>query len=236
MESNINIIIIGGTQNIFETIFPEKKDFINKEYGTIQERIYFSQYSQGNNKFPSFLPFFRKIKTVKWFGYKYPELFKENHKKIIKDIYNTIKESNNKNYIIIKYGKQFFENIQIIINKLNSDKLFSLFIFDENDIIDEVFFKKVSHPQFINYIHEKKDPNNPNIIYHKIISYIWEKDCYFNERGNQISKFLPANLLYRSPRGFIFCNILLTGESRAGKSSFLNRIFNKMVSIESGEF
>ena len=68
------------------------------------------------------------------------------------------------------------------------------------------------------------------------MSYIWEKDCYYNERGNSQCRYSPANLLYKPSKGFIFCNILLIGESRAGKSTFINRLFNKFVTYETGKF
>ena len=68
------------------------------------------------------------------------------------------------------------------------------------------------------------------------MSYIWEKDCYYNERGNSECRYSPANLLYKPSKGFIFCNILLIGESRAGKSTFINRMFNKFVTYETGKF
>jgi len=68
------------------------------------------------------------------------------------------------------------------------------------------------------------------------LSFIWEKDCYYNERGNVECNYSPANLLYKPSKGYIFCNILLIGESRAGKSSFINRMFNKLVAYEAGQY
>ena len=72
-------------------------------------------------------------------------------------------------------------------------------------------------------------------MYIKIISYILEKISYYNERGNELNKYLPNNILEEKPKGFLYLNILLTGESRAGKSSFINRVFNKLVSFESSK-
>ena len=46
---------------------------------------------------------------------------------------------------------------------------------------------------------------------------------------------MPNNILEEKPKGFLYLNILLTGESRAGKSSFINRVFNKLVSFESSK-
>ena len=41
--------------------------------------------------------------------------------------------------------------------------------------------------------------------------------------------------MYKEPTGFIYLNILLAGLSRSGKSCFINRMFNKLVSLEDPE-
>ncbi len=174
----------------------------------------------------------KHLQNIKWNGYKYPELCEGNSKKIIKDIYDIICKSKNKNSIILKFGNSFIKELSVLINKIETDKPFILFIFNDTDNIDDTTFKNFKNPEYINYINDGEDSEK---IYLKIISYLWEKECYFKEKGNELCKLLPANLLYHSPRGFIFYNILLTGESRAGKSSFINKMFNKLISYESGK-
>jgi GTPase Era involved in 16S rRNA processing len=222
---DINIYLLDAKQDIYEKIFGKKDELItNKDYGVIEKRKFL-----GEKKI-----FFSKT-HVKWNGYKYPELNDVNSKKIIKDIFDIIKNSNNKNRIIIKFGNSFIKELSFLINKLEIDKPFILFIFNENDIINDTTFKNFKNPEYISYINDKQDPSDPEKIYLKIVSFLWEKECYFKERGNELCRFLPANLLYHSPRGFLYCNILLTGESRAGKSTFINKIFNKLMSYESGK-
>ena len=122
-----------------------------------------------------------------------------------------------------------------MINEIKIDHPFVLFNFSEKDKFENDFFEKFKFPQFVSYIKDKYDEHNPDLNLHKIWSFIWEKDCYYNERGNAECNYSPANLLYKPSKGFIFCNILLIGESRAGKSTFINRIFNKFVTYETGK-
>ena len=123
-----------------------------------------------------------------------------------------------------------------MINKIEIDHPFILFNFSEEDEVENKFFDKFKFPQFVSYIKDKYDEQNPDLNLHKILSFIWEKDCYYNERGNVECNYSPANLLYKPSKGYIFCNILLIGESRAGKSSFINRMFNKLVAYEAGQY
>jgi GTP-binding protein EngB required for normal cell division len=98
----------------------------------------------------------------------------------------------------------------------------------KNDEIKEDEFKCFKSPQYISYT---KDCNNyndkkqKNIFAQTIISYIIEKQTYFFELDSSFKNLF-------NPKCFIECNILLMGESRAGKSSFINRVFNKLISHE----
>ena len=151
------------------------------------------------------------------------------------DIYNKIEENIDKKYIIIKFGKSFINEFAHVINKIKTDKPLILFYLQKGDEIDENSFKKFNQPQFVCYHIHENDPKDPDKNYNYVISYLWEKDCYFNELGNLSCQYTPANLLYKKPQGFLFFNILLIGESRSGKSSLINRIFNKAITIESSK-
>ena len=73
------------------------------------------------------------------------------------------------------------------------------------------------------------------ILNNIIISQLWEYDCYYNEKGNKICRYTPDNIfknLYIS-LSFYSINILLTWKSRAGKSTFLNYLNNKLIALES---
>ena len=227
MNSEINIYVFDGNQEIYEKIFPKEVDFLKEEFGIIQSRSY--SYSSPKKQF---LNLFKKNKVNgTWLGYKYPPLLQENRAKIIRYTHDQIKKSNNKNSIIIKFGNSFMKEFSVILSKLSLDKLFILFILNKNEVTNFEVFKE---QKYLSYIINENNSDDKDKLYFKIISYIWEKDCYLNERGNEYCKFLPANLLYQAPKGFIYCNILLTGESRSGKSCFINRMFNRLVSYESG--
>ena len=97
-----------------------------------------------------------------------------------------------------------------------------------NNEINENEFKFFKFPQYISYANyfnnedsKKKEYRFVNII----TSYIVEKQRYFFELDSTFQRLFD-------PKCFLECNVLLLGESRAGKSSFINRVFNKLVSHE----
>jgi GTPase Era involved in 16S rRNA processing len=234
----INIYYFSDTKEIFDKIFVEKGEILEKNYGSIETRLFpkkesFLSSLSGLFMFPKLSD--QKIHT-KWIGYKYPNLSDDNKNAILNDLMVSIKDNKNKNNIVIKFGQKYAKVFRKLSNNFDTDHPFILFNFSENDEIENGFFEKFKYPQYISYIKDKYDPNTPDLNYHKIISYIWEKDCYYNERGNSSCPYSPANLLYKPSKGFIFCNILLIGESRAGKSTFINRLFNKYMSHESAKF
>ena len=77
-----------------------------------------------------------------------------------------------------------------------------------------------------------------NILINKIFSAIWNIDCYFKERLNEIINFDIDNLnnIFKgieNTSSSHSINIFLTGLSRAGKSSFINLITGKLCALES---
>ena len=227
-QNELQIYVFGGSQELFEKLFPKEGNIIKKEYGEIITRF---------NKKDTFdkILFFKKQMDVEWIGYKYPELLESNYKKILFESFKTIKDSMNKKIVIIKFGNKYLKEFKILINKIETDNPCVLFDFTEEEEIDKNFLESFKKPQYISYMKDEKDEKDPDREYNKIISYLWEKDCYYNEAGNLSCQFSPANLLYKPPKGFIYCNILLTGESRAGKSCFINRMFNKVTTYESAK-
>ena len=225
--SEIIIHFFEAPKEIFEQIFKGKEvkgEIIEKKYGKIEARFLNSIFLKEKNS------------NLNWIGKSYPNLMENNINDIFADLVNSIKKSKNKKNIIIKFGNNYLKPFRKMINSIETDHPFMLFNFSENDKIENDFFDKFKLPQYISYIKDKYDEKNPDLNLHKILSYIWEKDCYYNERGNSQCRYSPANLLYKPSKGFIFCNILLIGESRAGKSTFINRLFNKFVTHETGKF
>ena len=156
--------------------------------------------------------------------------------KTYKQFFKIIQKTTNKKNIIITFGNKYLKSFRKMINNIEIDHPFVLFNFYENDNFEENYFDKFKFKNYISYIKDKYDPNLPYLNLHKIISYLQEKDCYYNERGNLSCACTTANLLYKHSNLFIFFNILLIGESRAGKSTFINRMSNKLVSYESSKF
>ena len=80
-----------------------------------------------------------------------------------------------------------------------------------------------------------------NKLFQLITSTIWNIDCYFNERLNEIVKYdldesndIMKKLKNSNRNDYTF-NILLTGLSRAGKSSFINLMTGKLSALESND-
>ena len=224
----MEVHIFGGSQEIFEKLFPKPGEQVEKDFGILQKRL------NKKDMFDKML-FFKKQLDVVWTRYKYPDLVESNYKSVLFKSFQLIKNSPNKKIVIIKFGNSYLKEFKMLINKIDTDFPCSLFVFSEEDKIEENYFDSFKKPQYVSYIKDKLDPDDPDKTYTKILSYLWEKDCYYNEAGNVSCQYSPANLLYKPPRGFLFLNILLTGESRAGKSSFINRTFNKLTTYESAK-
>ena len=86
--------------------------------------------------------------------------------------------------------------------------------------------------------YKNRDKKDKEILFNKIFSTIWNIDCYFNERLNEMINFdidEPINLFkgIETISSNHSINIFLTGLSRAGKSSFINLITGKLSALES---
>ena len=68
-----------------------------------------------------------------------------------------------------------------------------------------------------------------------IVSTLWRYDCYYNEKGNKLCRYSPDNIFksFDTNLSFYSINILLTGKSRSGKSTFVNYLTNKLNALES---
>ena len=86
--------------------------------------------------------------------------------------------------------------------------------------------------------YKKRNKSDKNILINNIFSTIWNIDCYFNERLNEIINFdidNPTNIFkgIENTSSSNSINIFLTGLSRAGKSSFINLVTGKLCALES---
>lgn len=152
----------------------------------------------------------------------------QNYDHIYKEIQNNSDKYKMKKHVIISFGDD------------DNDKLF-----DKLGDIGAVYL-----PRFIFVTKKERDYNFSkkmfitNIIYtglteKEIIinlqSELWEIDCYYNERGNKTCNFLANNILEKFEVSDVSINLLLAGISRAGKSSFINIIANKLLALENCE-
>ena len=69
----------------------------------------------------------------------------------------------------------------------------------------------------------------------KIISLLWELDCYFKEKGNLNCRYLPENIFngLENENSHFTMNILIAGLARVGKSTFINLMTRKLSALES---
>ena len=231
-DKQIDIHIFDMDDLLFQQLFPEEnKSIEEKNIGKIENRKNFFKIDKSvedlNLFIPAFVELFRNKCTITWNAFNYPKLLDNNYKKILTSFYKRINTDENRNNIVIKFSNSYLKDFSTIINKIKKNVPFLLYVL-KNDEIKEEEFKYFKLPQYISYT---KDCNNyndkkqKNIFAQTIISYIIEKQTYFFELDSSFKNLF-------NPKCFIECNILLMGESRAGKSSFINRVFNKLISHE----
>ena len=170
-----------------------------------------------------------------WIARKYDELSEQTIESICNEIKNdrdsneNIIEQNVILYFGIKNIRPLFESIR----KLGS--LYSpFFIILSNEELNK---KDIKYPDFrkiTNIVINDKTQSKLNSI---LISQLWEYDCYYNEKGNVICRYSPDNIFKTLETNLTFysINVLLTGKSRSGKSTFINFLSNKLQALESGK-
>lgn len=148
--------------------------------------------------------------------------------KSLKLIYDTLQANKtDRNNIILYFNSELENKIINFIRKCEKIyRPFLIFVSDKNHynlhLIDN---------RLLTFI---LGDGEEDIINSKIVSVLWEKDCYFNERGNVPCSFTPANILFKPYNISNAClNFILAGESRAGKSTFINILAKKFIALES---
>ena len=219
----LNVLVIGGEKEIINQIFINSISNTDLyEIRTFKKYIECFKENEEEDK---------KKQYINWKGYIYPEINDANFEKIFESLKEKLKE-NDKN-IILKFGKK---NSDYIINYMNLD--------DENEITknylpqiaivtNEKFSKEegLYDNRYLSIIKEKT--YDKCLTKNNIINYLWEKDCYYNERGNLLSNLTPLNLIKSEEISNTYLNIIITGISRSGKSTLINILSEKLVSLES---
>lgn len=213
----LNVIVLCENKQLIEKLFPEE-DKENKE-------IRYNHYHNNFNNFFEFLK--KKKKSYKWRAMTYPELNVENSKQIRNKLKNYFEkeEKNIKKNVIIIFGDNEIKKIIKLINDLEQTKR-PLILFVSKNKGD---YSRLSDIRLATFLKMDDDEEK---TYNKIISYLWEKDCYFNERGNITCRLSEANLFYKKPKGFTSLKILLIGLKRSGKSTLINIISKKLTAFE----
>ena len=154
---------------------------------------------------------------------------KEKCEEIMKNMKKD-KTKKNKN-ILLKYQVILCfgnENTKILTeNFIDLRKSRMIFITDTECDLDENIDKR-----YITNIISKNITNEQ--LSSKIISTLWELDCCFNEKGNQICRYTPEKIFngLEKDNSLFSINILLTGLSRTGKSTFINLLSGKLMALE----
>lgn len=166
-----------------------------------------------------------------WIAKLYKEKANEKaFENIFKEIQNNsdLEQNSIKNHIILSFGDDDHEKLFEQLYKVGIVYLPRFIFITQNE--GNYSLKKKSY--ISNII--RTDLTDIELITH-IKSEIWEIDCYYNERGNETCTFLPNKLVENIEIPDISINILLTGISRSGKSTFINIVNNSLLSLENCE-
>lgn len=165
--------------------------------------------------------------------YKDEELINDNfirnmEENIIRDKTNN-QELKIKHHIMLCFGNDI--DLNIVLKNFSSVNLPRIIIVNDKGIEINNSNKK---KYVTNIICNNMDDRELNKY---ILSSLWELDCYFNEKGNQKLRNVPANIVKEMniDNSFFSINILLTGMSRAGKSTFINLLSGKLVALETND-
>ena len=123
-------------------------------------------------------------------------------------------EDNNYSLILDKFkeNNQFNMPFFIILSKDKKE-----FNFIDNRYITNIIYKDLNDKKTAEYL----------------ISVLYFKDCYFNERGGETWNFVPSNVFGElNKRSNESINIIVTGAPRMGKSSLINLLSKKLISLE----
>ena len=233
----IKIFVFGNKNNIIEKIFTEK---LNDKFDKWEQR----KYKKETN--------YKEIETgkklnekIEWDAILYPDINDGN----IEDLFNSLEkglnipeefdEEKNENYIdedsrertrniVIKFGKK---NLHYLINYMNS---LSKFYLPQIAIITSEEFDEQNEGLDDNrYLTIIKDNKNDEDLLNDIIAYLWSKECYYNERGNILLSQPSIDKNKKKITTNNYINIMITGISRSGKSTLINILSQKLVTLES---
>ena len=175
----------------------------------------------------------REFKTDQfyWIAQTYQNISKE----IIDNIMKEIQDDRDRikppiiQQVILCFFSEDNENLLSLFDEIEEGVYTPLFVIVSENPINK--FAKVDCRRITNIICKGMKNETLNS---RIISSLWECDCYYNEKGNKICRYTPDNIFksLEIDLSFYSINILLTGKSRAGKSTFINYLSNKLTALE----
>ena len=157
-------------------------------------------------------------------------------KEIEKEIKDDRVDANNetiilKNQVILCFGNENTELISSFFKKFRKSNI--IFITETKCKISENMDKRYGTNIIYKELDNKEISDEDLNI--KIISSLWELDCYFKEKGNLNSRYSPENIFngLENDNSLFTLNILVVGLSRVGKSTFINLLSRKLSALES---
>ncbi len=178
----------------------------------------------------------RKLKTEQfyWIAKLYEKFTNNTIKEIMEDIKNDkdINKPYIKQQIILCFIDENNKNVLSSFKNIKDNIYTPLIIIVSDKKIES--FGNMDKRKITNIVYAKMGNET---LKNRIISALWNCDCYYNEKGNKICRYTPDNIFKSLETNLSFhsVNILLTGKSRSGKSTFINFLSNKLVALESCE-
>jgi len=230
----VKIFCFGNKNDILKEIFPIKVQSTDKwEHRVFKKEMEFKEKETD------------KIlrETIEWNATLYPDITDDNLEELFESLEKNLnipdeyeeshinldedsrKRSRN---IIIKFGKN---NLNILINFMNNiSKTYlpqiSLLTNEKFDEVNDGLYDN----RFLTII--KEDNKSDEEIINDLKNYLWSKECYYNERGHILLKPIKSkNDNKISTNNFV--NIMITGISRSGKSTLINILSGKLITLES---
>jgi len=248
IKSTLKIVVIGGENKFLEQIFPFS--FKNDKFKQISDKLKIPYECK------KYIKKFEKLDIeIIWEAFILQDLTENNIGESLKLISKMIdlplddeeesdedekkklnsNENNNsefdRKYIVIKFGTEKIECLINMINILSRVHLPQIAIVTDEYLDDNNEY--LYDNRFLTVIQEdKKDQTN---TIKNIFSYLWDRESYYNQRGNELNEYLPSNILKIDNKINSYINILITGISRTGKSTLINLLSKKLVALESSE-
>ena len=175
------------------------------------------------------------------YGWKF-RIFKDGLKKYNLDlVFNNIKEDFQKNifrHFIVCFIEGSFENAKEVIKYFSETKViyhtFILLVTTNKEITKQEINKFI----FSDELEKEFDPRNVEILHYNdrdFVSFfqiLFEKSCYFNERGSELSIPGLNDSIHINIKGKHNFNFLVIGKPGTGKSTFINIMNGKKVAKE----